>query len=606
MFTDAFLRSLRTRSNGTSNRRPRRGIVPALTVLEDRKVPSTLTVTSAADDGSSGTLRAVIGAASPGDTITFSKQLKGSTITLQQGELSITQSLDIEGPGAAKLTISGGDSSRVFDVATGASLTLTGLTISHGRYDTTLGGSILTFGGGGILNEPGASLTLVQDTLSFNQAVGHQTLGVNGQDELGGAIFNLGKVTASGCTFTNNQVLGGGDANSNVGGSAGGAIDNYNGAILTATDSLFTDNHVVSADGAGYFALGGAIENNAGTGERGDNTPSTAILTNCTFLDNFAQAGAHAISNGGALMSEGTGTTMILTGCQISGNRSLGGEGARGIGGGIMNIGLMTIADCTITNNLVVGGSNATPPSAGAGFGGGVSNDGGVLNISNSLISDNAARGGANTTGPGSDAWGGGINNSSGSTMTVTDSVVENNSAIASSGGGGTAGGVTTGFAQGGGVDTAASTTTLVDCTIADNVAQGSAGTSGNTGGDGLGGGLGVGRNALLGGVDHSQLTVVGCTIVHNQAMGGAGAPGADGGNGFGGGLVVDPGCTASLTATIVEKNSALGGAGGQSASDGNGVGGGVYVFDLGTFTYDPTTQIKKNRASTSNDNIYP
>jgi hypothetical protein len=288
-------------------------MVPALTILEDRKVPSTLTVTSAADDGSSGTLRAVIGAASAGDTITFAKQLKGSTISLQLGELSITKSLDIEGPGAAKLTVSGGDTSRVMDVAPGVSLTLTGLTIAHGRYDTTLGGSILTYGGGGILNEPGASLTLVQDRLTDNQAVGHQTLGVNGQDELGGAIFNLGRVTASDCTFTNNQVTGGGDANSNMGGSAGGAIDNYNGATLVATDSLFADNTVVSADGAGYYSLGGAIETNAGTGEHGDNTPSTATLTNCTLVNNVSQAGAQNTSNGGAIVSEGVGTLTTLT-----------------------------------------------------------------------------------------------------------------------------------------------------------------------------------------------------------------------------------------------------------------------------------------------------
>jgi hypothetical protein len=579
--------------------------VPALSVLEDRTVLSTLTVTSAADDGSSGTLRAVIGAAAPGDTIAFAKQLKGSTITLQQGQLSITKNLAIEGPGAAKLTISGGDASRVFDVTGGVSLTLAGLTIAHGRYDTTLGEGILTYGGGGILNEPGAALTLVNDTLSDNQAVGHQTLGVNGQDEFGGALFNLGKATVSGCTFANNQVSGGGDANSNVGGSAGGAIDNYNGAMLAVANSVFRSNQVVSADGAGYFALGGAIENNAGTGEHGDNNPSTAVLTNCIFVGNLAEGGAHAISNGGALMSEGTGTTMVLTGCEISGNRSLGGQGARGIGGGIMNIGLMTIAKCAITGNQVVGGSNAATPSAGAGFGGGVSNDSGVLNISSSVVSGNSAKGGSNASGPGSDAWGGGINNSAGSTMTVTATLVENNSAIATSGGGGDTGGVFTGFAQGGGIDTASSTTTLVGCTIAFNLAQGSAGTSGNTGGDGLGGGLGVGRNALLGSADNSQLTVVGCTVVDNRAVGGTGAAGADGGSGFGGGLVVDAG-SASLKASIVVKNFASGGPGGSGASDGSGVGGGVYVFDQALLTYDPVTQIKHNHASTSNDDIFP
>jgi hypothetical protein len=592
-------------------------MAPALTVLEDRTVLSTLTVTSAADDGSSGTLRAVIGAASPGDTITFAKQLKGSTITLQQGELSITQNLDIESPGAAKLTISGGDASRVFDVAGGMSLTLTGLTITHGRYDTTLGGSLLTYGGGGILNEPGASLSLVQDTLSFNQAVGHQTLGVNGQDELGGAIFNLGKVTVSACTFTNNQVLGGGDANSNMGGSAGGAIDNYDGATLTATDSLFSNNTVVSADGAGYFSLGGAIETNAGTGEHGDNTPSTATLTNCTFLNNLSEAGALNTSNGGAIVSEGVGTLTTLTNCEISNNRSVGGDGGfnnQGDGGGVMNEGggTMVIAGCQITSNLAMGGNNGDltkDTRSGAGYGGGVI-DVGILSISDSLISGNVAQGGTTATGPGGIGYGGGIVASSGSTLTVTDSSITNDSAIAGFGGAG--GGLHTttsaGFAFGGGIDvTSGSTATLVGCTIFDNVAQGSAGASGNAGGDGVAGGVGVGGVALRGPfIDTSKLYLVNSTVSRNQAIGGAGGSGATGGNGLGGGLAIAFGSSASLTASTVEKNSAVGGARGQGASDGNGLGGGVYVFDLGTFTYDPTTQIKKNRASTGNDNIFP
>src|SRR5262249_55474453 len=76
--------------------RPR--FLPRLEALEDRTVLSTLTVTSAADDGSAGTLRAVLAAARSGGTIQFAKQLQGQTITLKQGQLSINQSLDLVGP----------------------------------------------------------------------------------------------------------------------------------------------------------------------------------------------------------------------------------------------------------------------------------------------------------------------------------------------------------------------------------------------------------------------------------------------------------------------------------------------------------------------------
>jgi hypothetical protein len=52
------------------NNRPRR-CVPRLEALEDRTALSTLTVTSAADDGSANTLRAVLATAQNGDSIQF-------------------------------------------------------------------------------------------------------------------------------------------------------------------------------------------------------------------------------------------------------------------------------------------------------------------------------------------------------------------------------------------------------------------------------------------------------------------------------------------------------------------------------------------------------
>ena len=143
-------------------RRPARS-APRLEALEARMVLSTLTVTSAADDGSSGTLRTLIGAASPGSTIVFDHRLVGQTITLKSGALELTKNVDIEGPGASQLTISGNSASRVFDVNSGATVTIAGLTIANGA---TVGG----LGGGGILNEAGATLTLNHSALTNNTA----------------------------------------------------------------------------------------------------------------------------------------------------------------------------------------------------------------------------------------------------------------------------------------------------------------------------------------------------------------------------------------------------------------------------------------------------
>src|SRR5262249_55425123 len=128
----------------------RPNFVPRIEALEDRTVLSTLTVTSAADDGSSGTLRAMLATASPGNNIQFAPQLYGRTITLKQGQLVIDKTLAIQGPGANQLAISGNDGSRVFDVTGSGTVSIAGLSITHGLAPV----------GGRILIEGGATLSL--------------------------------------------------------------------------------------------------------------------------------------------------------------------------------------------------------------------------------------------------------------------------------------------------------------------------------------------------------------------------------------------------------------------------------------------------------------
>src|SRR5271166_3369001 len=119
-------------TNRKSQRRPYRRWSPRLEALEDRALPSTLTVTSVADDGSAGTLRAILAAAHTGDTIQFARQLDGQTITLTQGQLTVSKNLSIAGPGAAELTISGNAAGRVFDVTAATTATISGLNVTGG------------------------------------------------------------------------------------------------------------------------------------------------------------------------------------------------------------------------------------------------------------------------------------------------------------------------------------------------------------------------------------------------------------------------------------------------------------------------------------------
>src|SRR5579884_2078315 len=106
-----LIRSWESRPRPPVPDRPR--FAPRLEHLEGRDVPSTLTVTSAADAGA-GTLRAAVGAAQPGDTVQFAPALRGRTIHLTGGELAVTRDLTIQGPGAGQLDVDAGGLSRVF------------------------------------------------------------------------------------------------------------------------------------------------------------------------------------------------------------------------------------------------------------------------------------------------------------------------------------------------------------------------------------------------------------------------------------------------------------------------------------------------------------
>ena len=116
---------------------------PVLEVLEGRVVLSTFTVNSLGDAGSgsndSGDLRYCINQANADDqanTIVFDSTVFSTpqTITLSGGQLELKDTggtQTITGP-AAGVTISGGGKSRVFQVDSGVTASISGLTISGG------------------------------------------------------------------------------------------------------------------------------------------------------------------------------------------------------------------------------------------------------------------------------------------------------------------------------------------------------------------------------------------------------------------------------------------------------------------------------------------
>ncbi len=127
---------------------------------------TTLVVTNV-NDNAAGSLRDTITKAKSGDTIVFAPGLDGQTIMLTSDQVTIKNSIDIEGPDASLLAISGNDTNRTFNINTWLNVTIVGLTLTHGR---AVGGNSAPTGaggGGGILNV-GSTLTLAKDVFSEN------------------------------------------------------------------------------------------------------------------------------------------------------------------------------------------------------------------------------------------------------------------------------------------------------------------------------------------------------------------------------------------------------------------------------------------------------
>src|SRR5262245_52138876 len=193
MWLASFLSCLKSDSQRTGRdrgRRPKqhRGLcfTPRLEVLEDRTVPSTFLVENLADSGPGSLRQAVLdaNAQAGADQIFFTGQAHG-TIT-PGGQLDVTDDLEIRGPGAELVAVSGKDASRVFETSRGVTAFLAGLTITHGHAED------------------------------------------------GGGIYNTGTLSVSHCTVSANKALGG------EGGHArGGGIFNADGALLTVTHSEF-------------------------------------------------------------------------------------------------------------------------------------------------------------------------------------------------------------------------------------------------------------------------------------------------------------------------------------------------------------------------------
>ena len=247
-------------------------------------------IVSNPNDNGPGSLRQALVDANDGDTIDATG-ISGA-ITLTSGELLVDKSVTVNGPGADVLAVDGNMAGRVFRIASGEAVTISGFTIRNGHDDNT---------GGGIDNEGGATLTITHSTLSGNTAgsVGNPAV-------QGGGILNSGTLTIVTSTVSGNTAGG-------ISGSGGGI---YNGGTLIIVNSTVSGN----------TALKGAGVHNA-------EAATTVTITNSTLSGNAASAYGGACFNGG---------TLQIANSTLSGNSA-------SIGGGILVFGPLQIGN-TILN----------------------------------------------------------------------------------------------------------------------------------------------------------------------------------------------------------------------------------------------------------------
>ncbi len=176
---------------------------PKLVTLEDRWAPATLQVTSPLDDGSAGTLRYAVVHAHNGDTIALKGDVLNSGITLTQGELVLTQqSLTIETkPATRTATINAGGLSRIFELESGADVTLRDLIMTEGAVVDSDGTH--DDRGGAVLVQAGATLTINACTLS-NNFTAYYGYGFAPITPAGGAIYNDGVLAVKDSTLSGN------------------------------------------------------------------------------------------------------------------------------------------------------------------------------------------------------------------------------------------------------------------------------------------------------------------------------------------------------------------------------------------------------------------
>jgi CSLREA domain-containing protein len=338
-----------------------------------------------------GTTDCVAAAGAP-VTIQFDETLfaTAQTITLATADnpITISASVTVSGPSAAKLILDGGNQTTIFKIMGSPTVMLSHMTVQHSKYQmsTTLTAAIYNQG------------TLSVDHVLFlnNDGGGGNAGAINttGQLTVTNTLFESNHAGLAGAVVVNNAapratfVRCTFEANSATSGGAGALfVDNY--APVEIYASVFHANTATMGGGAAVLnneatLLDVAFDANT-AGGFGGALLIQATGSKATWIERASFTNNASSSDGGAIYWN-NGAHGTLTNVTFSGNQA---DTTVGKGGAFSGYGneLLSLNNVTITGN-------------GANRGGGIDYEGTTLTIRNSILSGNTASGTGNATSP--------------------------------------------------------------------------------------------------------------------------------------------------------------------------------------------------------------
>ncbi|MDH3306467.1 MAG: family 16 glycosylhydrolase [Acidimicrobiia bacterium] len=323
-----------------------------LWVDQVRLLPLPRLVTNTNDSGE-GSLRQALADVVSGGSVVFDPALAGQTIPLTSGPLVANKAVLVDGSGAPGVVVDGGGGDRVLIVDPGAMVTVHDITLTGG-FGWQLAGCVLNNGnlaldqvtvtgctmatdsgdfwqgGGGIYSGDGATLNLIDSTVSNNNAgwsgggvfgffnsttnVIRSTISGNISSDVGGGLRLLGNAEIVNSTISGNESTGW-----------------YGGALFLTDGVVNMVNTTVTDNVSPAWAPAAVFVGTFGDGSATLNVANSIVAHNVTegcFLAPFG-AGPVAINSlGNNVFSDGT--CFPVGSDQIVADAGLGGLAANG------------------------------------------------------------------------------------------------------------------------------------------------------------------------------------------------------------------------------------------------------------------------------------